>query len=49
MYPTISTRLDYLDESDKIVFNKDGSFVWTIKRSCKSKKVPKGLNTTLKR
>ena len=43
MYHTISTILDYLEESDKIVFKKDGSFVWTFKRSRKSKKAPKVL------
>jgi hypothetical protein len=49
MYHTISTILDYLEESDKIVFKKDGSFVWTFKRSRKSKKAPKGSNATSKR
>ena len=31
MYPTITTILDYLEESNKIVFKKDGSIVWTFK------------------
>jgi hypothetical protein len=49
MYPTISTILDYLEESNKIVFKKDGSFVWTFKGSRNSKKAPKGSNATSKR
>ena len=38
MYPTITTILDYLEESNKIVFNKDGSIVWIFKGSSKPKK-----------
>ncbi len=38
MYPTITTILDYLEESSKIVFKKDGSIVWIFKGPCKSKK-----------
>ena len=44
MFPTISTILDYLEESNKIVFKKDGSFVWTFKDPRKSKKAVKGSN-----
>lgn len=29
MYPTITTILDYLEESDKIAFKKDSSIIWT--------------------
>ena len=38
MYPTITTILDYLEESNKIVFKKDGSIVWIFKGTSKSKK-----------
>jgi hypothetical protein len=38
MYPTITTILDYLEESNKIVFKKNGSIVWTFKGTSKSKK-----------
>jgi hypothetical protein len=38
MYPTITTILDYLEESNKIVFKKDGSIVWIFKGASKSKK-----------
>ena len=33
MYPTIKTILNYLEESKKIAFKKDGSFVWIFKDS----------------
>jgi hypothetical protein len=38
MYPTITTILDYLEESNKIVFKKDGSIVCIFKGTSKSKK-----------
>jgi hypothetical protein len=38
MYPTITTILDYLEESNKVVFKKDGSIVWIFKGTSKSKK-----------
>ena len=38
MYPTITTILEYLEESNKIVFNKDGSIVWIFSDSRKIKK-----------
>ncbi len=37
MYPTITTILDYLEESNKIVFNKEGSIVWIFSDSRKMK------------
>jgi hypothetical protein len=37
MYPTITTILGYLEESNKIAFNKDGSIAWVFKGSSKSK------------
>ncbi len=37
-YPTITTILVYLEESNKIVFKKDGSIVWIFKGTSKSKK-----------
>jgi len=49
MYPTLALILEYLEESNKIVFKKDGSFVWTFKGSRNSKKAPKGSNATSKR
>jgi len=39
MYPTITTILDYLEESKKIVFKKDGSFVWIFKDSVNKKRL----------
>jgi hypothetical protein len=38
MYPTITAILDYLEESNKIAYKKDGSIVWIFKGSSKSKK-----------
>jgi len=41
MYPTITTILGYLEESNKIAFNKDGSIAWVFDSSSKSKRVHK--------
>jgi hypothetical protein len=41
MYPTITAILDYLEESNKIAYKKDGSIVWIFKGSINSKKVSK--------
>ena len=38
MYPTITTILDYLEESNKIAFKKDSSIIWTFSNSRKKKK-----------
>ena len=38
MYPTITAILDYLEESNKIAYRKDGSIVWIFKAPSKSKK-----------
>jgi hypothetical protein len=35
---TLSTILQYLDESKKVTLNEDGSFVWTFLDSSKIKK-----------
>ena len=31
MYPTITVILDYLEESNKIAYRKDGSILWIFK------------------
>lgn len=41
MFQTLSTTLNYLEESNKIVFNKDGSIVWIFADSHKIKKALK--------
>ena len=41
MYPTITTILGYLEESNKIAFNKDGSIAWVFDSSSKSKRAHK--------
>ena len=42
MYPTITTILGYLEESNKIAFNKDGSIAWVFESSAgKSKRAYK--------
>ena len=41
MHPTISIILEYLEESDKINFNKEGSIVWIFSDSQKKKKALK--------
>lgn len=37
MYPTITAILDYLEESNKIAYKKDGTIVWIFKDSSKGK------------
>ncbi len=37
MYPTITAILDYLEESNKIAYKKDGSIVWIFKESSNRK------------
>jgi hypothetical protein len=41
MYQTLTTILAYLEESNKIVFNKDGSIIWIFADSRKIKKTLK--------
>ena len=41
MYPTLTRILDYLEESNKIVYNKDGSIVWIFADSHKIKVLKK--------
>lgn len=41
MYPTLTRILDYLEESNKIVYNKDGSIVWIFADSHKIKETLK--------
>jgi hypothetical protein len=41
MYPTLTTILDYLEESNKIIYNKDGSIVWIFADSRKIKEALK--------
>ena len=48
MFPTISTILEYLEESNKIAFKKDGSIVWIFKDSRKVKKPLKKSKTISK-
>ena len=38
MYPTITVILDYLEESNKIAYRKDGSFLWVFKDHPNNKK-----------
>jgi hypothetical protein len=49
MYPTLALILKNLEESDKIVFNKDGSIVWIFKDSGKTKKVIRAAKSIRKR
>lgn len=37
-YPTLLTILDYLEESNKIMYEKDGSIVWTFVDSAAARK-----------
>ncbi|TLX66421.1 MAG: hypothetical protein E6K94_06710 [Thaumarchaeota archaeon] len=41
MYPTLTRILDYLEESNKIVYNNDGSIVWIFADSHKIKEALK--------
>jgi hypothetical protein len=38
MYPTITAILDYLEESYKIAYRKNGSIVWVFKGSVNGRK-----------
>lgn len=38
MYPTITTILDYLEESKKISFKKDDSINWIFKNTRRKKR-----------
>lgn len=40
-YPTFKKILDYLEESNKIVFDKDGTIVWIFADSVKLKRLLK--------
>jgi len=48
MYPTITAILDYLEESNKIAYKKDGSIIWIFKGSSKSKRRIEGIKTIQK-
>lgn len=37
-YPTLLTILDYLEQSNKIMYEKDGSIVWTFVDSAAARK-----------
>jgi hypothetical protein len=41
MHQTLAKTLDYLEESNKIIFNTDGSIVWIFADSDKLKKALK--------
>jgi len=49
MFPTITTILDYLEESNKIAFKKDNSIIWTFSNSRKIKKSTKRSKRITKR
>jgi hypothetical protein len=38
-YPTFTTILDYLEESNKIMYDKDGSIIWIFADNPKLKKL----------
>ena len=38
-YTTLKTILKYLEESNKIMFDKDGSIIWIFAGNAKSKKL----------
>jgi hypothetical protein len=42
MQQTLSRILEYLEESNKIIFNKDGSIVWFFAKSTKFIRALKG-------
>jgi len=49
MYPTITVILDYLEESSKIGFKKDGSIAWIFRFSHKSKRAHKNRKSIIKK
>ena len=49
MFHTITTILDYLEESNKIAFKKDTSIIWTFPNSRKIKKSMKRSKRITKR
>ena len=49
MYSTITTILDYLEESNKIAFKKDSSIIWTFSNPRKIKKSMKRSKRITKR
>lgn len=40
-YPTFKAILDYLEESNKIIYDKDGTIVWIVADNSKLKKLLK--------
>lgn len=46
-YPTFKAVLDYLEESNKIMYDKDGSIVWIFADNTKLKKLLKTSKSLL--
>jgi hypothetical protein len=46
-YPTFRAVLDYLDESNKIMYDKDGAIVWIFADNTKLKKLLKTSRSLL--
>lgn len=46
-YPTFKVILDYLEESKKIVYDKDGTIVWIVADNSKLKKLLKSSRPLL--
>ena len=46
-YPTFKAVLDYLEESNKIMYDKDGTIIWTFVESPKLKKLLKSCKSLL--
>ena len=46
-YPTFKSVLDYLEESHKIIYDKDGSIIWTFVDNPKLRKLVKSSKSLL--
>lgn len=46
-YPTFKAILDYLEESNKIIYDKDGTIVWIVADNSKLKKLLKSSRPLL--
>ncbi|MDE1763716.1 MAG: hypothetical protein KGH88_05680 [Thaumarchaeota archaeon] len=46
-YPTFKAVLDYLEESNKIMYDRDGSIIWTFADNPKLKKLLKSSRSLL--
>ena len=46
-YPTFKAVLDYLEESNKIMYDKDGTIIWTFVENPKLKKLLKSSKSLL--